>query len=215
MRSSSSPRAATSPLVAARASHRLRAPGATTMAERAEELHARDGAAPRRRPRGADAAGEADIVFVAHTGLEGPRHARRHVACAAHGQAHHDARLARAALADPGGSRGAGGLAVRLVRPHRHVDRGARRARRRAEGAARSRRRSGVRLRVHDSAGRGVGAADGTGQGGRLGVGRGREARGSGSAWAPCGGGAAAAARRGADAGGAVAGRGGAPRRRW
>ena len=45
-----------------------------------------------------DAARDADVVFVAHTGLDGPRDAPRHLARAAHGQGHHDARLARAPL---------------------------------------------------------------------------------------------------------------------
>ena len=107
-----------------RAIDRLRRLGLEAMARRAERMQqrarapARAGCSPRstRRP-------EADVVLVAHTGLDHLVTRARRLARAADGQADHHALVAGAARGDPAGPGGAHRLAVRLVGADRRLGR--------------------------------------------------------------------------------------------
>ena len=107
-----------------RAIAKLRKLGLERMAVRAEEMvHV---LAP--RPGGVlaalEAAPEADVLMVAHTGLDHLADRRRPVARAADGQADHHALVAGGPRGDPGRPRGAHRVALQLVGAHRRLDRG-------------------------------------------------------------------------------------------
>ena len=103
---------------------RLRRRGLDRMADRAARMtHV---LAP--RPGGflaaLDAAPDADVVLVAHTGLDHMLTVARRVARAADGQGDRDAVVAGAARGDPRRARGADRVAVRLVGADRRLDSG-------------------------------------------------------------------------------------------
>ena len=104
---------------------KLRRLGRESMARRAERME--NVLAP--RPGGLlaalDAAPDADVVLVAHTGLDHLATVARHLAGAADGQADHHAVVAGAPRRDPGGARRADRLAVLVVGADRRLGRGA------------------------------------------------------------------------------------------
>ena len=76
--------------------------GATALADRAEAMVHVMPPQPGGMHAALEASADADVVFIAHTGLDRLVTLGRHLARAADGQADHDARLAGAARGDPG-----------------------------------------------------------------------------------------------------------------